>query len=138
MHERMLDKSVAPTFEEMLAFCGEAAQLWQALEAHFQEEYNAVDIIRFTRKNKYGWSKKYSTNGKYICDVFAEKNTFLVFFRISNTTYETICAEISGYVKEIWKNSYNCGKERWVDFEVLTDEHLEDVKKLIKAKMTVK
>ena len=88
MYERMLDKTIAPTFDDMLRYTGECGKLW----SEFKQRINGIcpvqTTIRFPYGNKYGWSARYgeeNKKGKHICDAFAENGAFTVHFRVSNT-----------------------------------------------------
>lgn len=136
MYERMLDKQTVPSFDDLIRYSADCGELWPALDKHLQEEYSAQKLIRFPYGNSYGWGVKYSFKKKHICDVFEEDNAFMVFFRISNNDFEPIENELTDYSKDIWENKYPCGEGGWLWYRVLSEDHLQDVKKIIQAKIS--
>ncbi len=135
MHERMLNKQEQPTFEALIAYCGDSGRHWLALDKYLQAEFDASKLIRFPYGKDYGWGVKYSQKRKHICDVFAEKGAFTVFFQIASAAVDAIYSEMDDYAKGIWKDKYPCASGGWVRFRVLNHEQLEGVKKIIQAKM---
>lgn len=137
MYERLLEKTLFPTFTDLLDYSGVCSDLWLLLDDYLQKEFSAEQQIRFPYGNKYGWSAKYSLKNRHICDVFAENGAFAVHFRISNDCLNTIYADLSDYVKKICDTKYPCGEGGWLTCRVLSQEHLNDVKKILSAKINL-
>ena len=55
MYERMLNKQVVPTVEEMTAYCGENAELFTQLNKWLSNEFFTEQKIVFPYGNRYGW-----------------------------------------------------------------------------------
>lgn len=55
MYERMLDKQVVPTIEEMTAFCGENAERFSLLNEWLTSDFNTEKKVVFPYGNNYGW-----------------------------------------------------------------------------------
>ena len=138
MYERLLDRTLSPTFEDLLTYSGKTDALWTDVNNHIQEAFSADRQIRFPYGNKYGWSCKYSQKRKHICDIFAENGAFALHFRISDKQLLTVYDGLSGYSKSICDNKYPCSGGGWLTYRVLTREHTEDVKRLLDAKMNLK
>ena len=137
MYERMLDKSIQPTFEEMLAHTGRAAKLWEELEQHLGEICGAERTIRFPYGNSYGWGGGYKRKSKHICDVFAEKEAISLLLQINKKVMETILPELEESTVNLWKEGYPCGSGRWISFRITTEGQLKDAKKIVAAKAGV-
>jgi adenine-specific DNA methylase len=135
MYERMLDKQFEPSFDDLLSHSGERADLWLTLDTWFIEEFSAKKLIRFPYGNDYGWAVKYSRKSKHICDVFAENGAFSVFFKVDESAVEKVYDDLGDYAKTVWKEAYPCKNGGWIDFRVLNAIQLEDIKKIICAKM---
>ena len=135
MYERMLNKQVVPSFDDLLNYAGERSSLWMALDAFLNEKFSASKLIRFPYGNEYGWAAKYSKKSKHICDIFAENSAFSVFFKVDSSAVEKIYDDLSDYAKAVWKDAYPCKNGGWIDFRVLEAGQLEDVKKIVCAKM---
>jgi len=138
VYERMLNKQEQPTFEDLIAYSGERGALWLALDKHMKEKCNASWEIRFPYGKDYGWGVKYSVKSKHICDVFAEKGAFTALFQVSDKAVNTIYDELGGYAKEIWAEKYPCASGGWIEFRVLNEEQLQDLEKILYAKVTVR
>ena len=137
MYERLLDKSINPSFDDLIAYCDESGVLWLELDKHMRDVFSAQRQIRFPYGNKYGWSCKYSLKGKHICDVFAEKGAFAVHFRISDQQIDSVYAALSKYAKDICDNKYPCNDGGWLTYQILSQAHLSDAKKLLIAKLNL-
>jgi hypothetical protein len=107
------------------------------MSTHPNEKFSAAKLIRFPYGNDYGWAVKYSAKSKHICDIFAERGALSVFCKINTKAVEKVYDGLGDYAKTVWKDAYPCKNGGWIDFRVLTAEHLEDVKKLVCAKMNV-
>lgn len=137
MYERLLEKTLSPTFTDLLTYSGDCSKLWLVLDDYLQNEYSAEQQIRFPYGNKYGWSSKYSLKNRHICDVFAENGAFAVHFRVSNACLNTVYDGLSDYSKEICDAKYPCGEGGWLTYRVLSQEHLNDVKIILRAKINM-
>jgi len=138
MYERMLDKTIAPTFDDMLRYTGECGKLWSEFKRRINEICPVQTAIRFPYGNKYGWSARYGVEnkkGKHICDAFAENGAFTVHFRVSNTQLSKVYDTLSEYSRSICDNKYPCGDGSWLSYRVKTDNNLDDVLKILASKL---
>ena len=138
MYERMLNKQEVPTFEDLIRHSGERGALWLALDAYLVETFQAARQIRFPYGKDYGWGTKYSAKSKHICDIFAENGAFTALFQVSSKAMDTVYDELGPTAKTLWDNKYPCASGGWIDFRVLTPEELQDLEKILRAKITVR
>ena len=138
MHERMLNKQEQPTFDEMICYCGDKGKLWLELDKRLVSEFDLEKLIRFPYGKEYGWGVKYSRKSKHICDIFAEDDAFAALFQVSQKAIDTIYNELGDYAKEVWAEKSPCKGGGWIEFRILSNEQLEDLEKIIRAKITVK
>ena len=138
MHERLLDKKVEPSFDDLIAYSGDFGRSWLELDEYLIDNYLAQKLIRFPYGKDYGWGVKYSCKGKHICDVFAENNAFTVFLRIGSSEFSTIESNLSDYSKDIWQNKYPCGDGGCINYRILSHSQLNDIMKIIDAKVKPK
>jgi len=134
----MLNKQETPTFDDLICYCGDSGKLWIALDKYLKDEFDATALIRFPYGKEYGWSVKYSRKNKHICDVFAESGAFAAFFQVSTNAVESVYDKLDSYSKGVWENKYPCTSGGWIDFRVLNDENLQNLKKIIHAKVRSK
>jgi len=138
MYERMLNKQEQPTFEDLINHCDEMGSLWLELDERLVSEFAVEKLIRFPYGNEYGWGVKYSRKSKHICDIFAENGAFAALFQVSQKAMDMVYDELSDYAKEIWDDRSPCKGGGWIEFRVLNHEQLNDLEKIIRAKITVK
>ena len=138
MYERMLNKQEVPTFDALIRYSGDSGLLWLELDTRMEEKYNMSRQIRFPYGKDYGWSVKYSIKSKHICDLFAETGAFTALFQVSDKAVDTIYNELGEYAKAVWADKSPCASGGWIEFRVLNKEHLQDLEKIIHAKVTVR
>ena len=138
MYERMLNKQEVPAFEDLISYSGETGALWLALDKHLQDEDKISRQIRFPYGKDYGWGAKYSVKSRHICDVFAENGAFTALFQVSTAAVETVLDSLGDYAKDIWEDKSPCASGGWISFRVLDNNQLEDLKKIIRAKIMVR
>lgn len=73
MYERMLDKKITPSIEEMAKFCGENSERFSSLNDWLAKSFDTEQKIVFPYGNNYGWGVAHKKKGKLMCNVFAEK-----------------------------------------------------------------
>lgn len=138
MYERMLDKNLNPSFDDLINFSGKAGSLWIEIDQWLKSEFELQSTIRFPYGNNYGWGIKYYKGSKHICDIFAENNAFTVFTRINNKAFITIQNNLSVHSIEIYEKKYLCGDGGWINYRILSVEHLGEIKKILSAKIKIK
>ena len=138
MYERMLEKQGTPAFNDLIRYSGESGALWQTLDKHLKVEYSATKQVRYPYGKKHGWAAKYSIKNKYVCDIFAENGAFTALIQISDKAMDTIYDELSTYAKNLWEAKTPCANGGWISFRVLDNDQLQDLKKILHAKITVK
>ena len=67
MYERMLNKEIVPSSDDLLNYCGETVSYG----------------------NRYDWNVKYIQKSKHTC-IFLLKNTFTEYFNLSNSAIDKI------------------------------------------------
>ncbi len=100
MYDRMLNKKIMPTIEEMTEYCGENAELFSAINTWLSDTFKTEQKVVFPYGNNYGWGISHKKKNKLICNVFAEENAFTVMMRLSNKQYESVYEQLQEYTKE--------------------------------------
>lgn len=134
MYERMLDKQNVPSTEEFTKHIGVSAKLFFSLDDFLLNELKLERQLRFPYGNSYGWGMKYFAKSKHFCDVFAEKDSFTVMIRLTDKQFQQAYDGLTDYAKRLIDDKYPCGSGGWIHFRVLTQEHLEDIEKLLRQK----
>lgn len=134
MYERMLNKQVEPSIEEMTAFCGENAERFSSLNEWLESAFHTEQKVVFPYGNHYGWGVAHKIKGKLICNIFAEDNAFTVMMRLSDKQYQSVYEKLYKYTQEVIDNKYPCGDGGWIHYRVTSEEHFEDSKALLSVK----
>ena len=134
MYERMLNKQVVPTIEEMTEYCAENAERFSMLNDWLTTAFCTEQKVVFPYGNKYGWGIGHYKKKKLMCNVFAEAGAFTVMMRVTHAQYEAIYGEMKKYTQEYIDNKYPCSDGGWIHYRVICQEHYEDLKKLLEVK----
>ena len=60
MYERMLEKNIKPTMDEIFSIIGdEGTEHWRIVDEFFNSSYDIESEIRFPFGNNYGWGVRY-------------------------------------------------------------------------------
>ena len=138
MYERMLNKSVRPTYEEMAEYCGKRREEFIAFNLFLSDALGTVSEIRFPYGNSYGWSVTHRYGRKLICDVFAEADAFNIMLRLSNKAFDNAYPSLGEYARQCVDAKYPCGDGGWLHYRVAEPEQLEDIKRLAALKQQPK
>ena len=135
MYERMLNKQQKPSYEEFIDYCGDSKKLFEKVDDFLLNELRAEKSLRFPYGNRYGWSMKYFIKSKHICDIFAEKDAFVVMLRLTNVQFEKVYEKLTNYAKDVINNKHPCNEGGWIQYRVLTLQDLDDIKSLLQLKI---
>ena len=134
MYERMLNKQVKPTIEEMVRFCGENGINFTLFNGWLSDTFETEPQIVFPYGNKYGWGIAHRKGKKLLCNIFAEQNAFTVMMRLTDKQFATVYEQVSQRTREYIDNKYPCGGGGWVHYRIISKEDLDDAKQLLSAK----
>lgn len=134
MYERMLNKQVTPTIEEMKKYCKENAGSFAMLNDWLTATFETEQTVAFPYGNSYGWGITHRKKRKLICNVFAEDNAFTVMVRLSDKQCKNVYGQLQKYAKELIDNKYPCNDGGWIHYRVLCQEDLQDIQKILSVK----
>lgn len=134
MYERMLDKEIKPTVDELVEYCGKNGELFLKLNNWLTSIYKTEQSIVFPYGNNYGWSIAHRKKNKLICNIFAEENAFTVMLRLSNKQFDDVYEQLQSYAQDYIDNKYPCGSGGWIHYRVINKEQLKDIQTLLVAK----
>jgi len=136
-YQRMLDKTVEPSEEDMLKTIGaRTSGAWNEIHAFLQNNYDHVPVRRYWGK-KLGWMIQYRKSNKTLCSLFPEIGTFTVLLIFGGKELQKISEQandISPEVIKIINNTAQLHDGKWVFIRLLDNTYVEDIKKLISIK----
>lgn len=135
MYERMLDKTLTPTLADLTAWCGDNAENFTRLNDWIAANFSLEQKIVFPYGKRYGWGIAHRKKSKLICNVFAERGAFTVMTHLSDKQFQSVYAQLSEYAQQYVDHKYPCGDGGWVHFRVTQPAHIEDIQRLLAAKM---
>jgi len=151
MYERMLNKQVVPTEDEINEFIGKkSVENIESIKKSLEKIYKINLVLRFPYGNKYGWGYRVAQivnlnrKPKYLFDIFFEKGSINVMCRLKIETEEEIekYNKLTEEGKKYWENRYPCGGENsgWIKYRVINKSQLKDIGIFlnIKTKMEIK
>lgn len=113
MYERMLNKQIRPTIEEMTKYCKERSELFTVLNDWMATAFETEQTVVFPYGNNYGWGIAHRKKGKLICNVFAEDNAFTVMVRLSEKQCKKVYEQLQNYAKKLTFAFLEKGKTRY-------------------------
>lgn len=87
MYERMLNKQIVPTIQEMTKYCAENAERFSMINGWLTTTFATEQKVVFPYGNKYGWGIGHYKKKKLMCNVFAEAGAFTVMMRLTNVQF---------------------------------------------------
>lgn len=135
MHERMLDKTMMPSLDEMQRYCGTAGVFFAAVNAYVAETFATEQKIKFPYGNSYGWCVAHYVGKKLICNVFAERDAISVMLRLTNKQFDAVYGNVSGETQLRIDHKYPCGDGGWLHYRIESQQQMNDVKTLLNSKL---
>jgi len=141
MHERMLNKKIIPTEDEIKNVIGEkSAEFIEIIIKSFAKAFEISMELRFPYGKEYGWGYKISAKSKHLFDLFFENGSISVLMQISKIKTEKELEkydQLSEEGKKYWNERYPCGKNGggWIDYRITNEKHLKDVALFLSIKM---
>lgn len=97
MHERMLDKTKQPSFEEMIDWIGQPLSTeWSTLHRFLEETYRIEPIFNDGGK-RYGWNLQYRISKRPLCEMYPEHGSFTALVILGKAELEKAIVRIETY-----------------------------------------
>ena len=136
-YQRMLDKTVEPTEEDMLKTIGtQASGAWKDIHAFLRANYDHVPVKRHWGK-KHGWAIQYRKSNKTLATLAPETGAFTALLIFGKKEVEKIALQkdqISPAMMEMIDNTTQLHDGKWVFIRLIDDTYVDDIKKLISIK----
>jgi len=135
MYERLSDKKNMPTIEEFTIYIGACKDLFENIDLFLRNELNAEMKLGFSSDSSArGWGIVYKNKSKYFGAIIAEKEAFTVVMRLTDNQIKNAYDLVLPYAQNYLKNYHRTSNGGWVQYRVLSREHLDDVKKILKIR----
>ena len=135
-YERMIDKSVEPSYAEMEAWVGGAAPQWRALRARLEGAYE-ITPEKACGGPRYGWSVRFRKGGRPLCELYPEREAFTALVVLGAkecAAAEPLVDALSPAVRDAYRAAHQFHDGRWIWPRVTTDEDVESVLRLVAVK----
>jgi hypothetical protein len=141
--DMILDRGAEPSFEDIKGYiAGEAGERWGKLTGYIEEAYSSKPQISYsTCSGKPGWNVKYKKGGKALCTLYPESDGFIALVVLNSAdmdVFEAVKSDYTDYVAELYDGCKVFNNTKWLMIRVSDDNVLEDVKKLLKLKLSKK
>lgn len=131
----MLNKQIIPSLKDIYETVGKKSILYLENLHQFMINSHELSIrLKFGFGNNRRWCYKYCHKNKNICYVFFEKGAFTVIIQMDKNQLNKLYPISSG-PKNIWKHQYVYGKVCWLNYRILNNKNLDDIKSIISAKI---
>ena len=132
MPERMLDKKIIPTEEEIRKFIGgKSIENMEFLINCLNNVFKINMELKFPFGNNYGWGYKVSDKSKHLFYIFFKKDSITIMLQIKVIKTEIEkdkFSKLSEEVKSYWENRYPCGENGgWIHYRVKNKKQLKDI-----------
>ncbi len=141
--DMILDRSAEPSFEDIRGYiAGDAGSRWAELTDYIEETYASTPLLAYSVcAGKPGWNVKYKKGGKALCTLYPESDGFIALVVLSAAdmdVFEAVRGDYTDYVRELYDGCKTFNSTKWLMIRVSDDNVLEDVKKLLKLKLSKK
>ena len=132
MYERMLNKQIIPTEDEIRNFIGnKSVENMETLMNCLNRIFEINVELKFPFGNNYGWGYKISNKTKHMFYLFLEKNSFTIMLQIKKIKTKKELEkynELSEEGKNYWENRYPCGENGgWIHYRIKNKKQLKDI-----------
>jgi glycyl-tRNA synthetase (class II) len=141
MYERLKNNNTKPNYEEAMEFIGTGKELFEKIDSFLVNELNAEKEIEFSNHDKC-WEMGYRVKERLICGIYFEKDAVFVVIKFSLAKdnikgFEDMYNSLSQYAK-VCVDSSPWRHVGFVEYRVLTIEHLDDLKIMLKCRANEK
>jgi len=131
----MLEK--IPTVEELLSIMGESKfKIWSDINSFIEKNYD-IEFL-WNKGGKTGiYELKYRRSGKTLCALYPRAQgicILIIFGKVEREKFETSRTDFSLYFDNFYDNTQQFHDGKWLYLDLINNELIEDVKRLILIK----
>ena len=129
-----MDKSAAPTDEEVRAALGPAAAWWAALEGWVRETYGLAGEWKWSGRDS-GWAMRYRRSGKSLLWLHPLPGTVKALVVVGPSLFdEAMSLDLSPRIETALRDAHPYPDGRFLFLGVESDEEVIDLQRLIALK----
>jgi hypothetical protein len=133
-------KSQEPTLQEIEAYI--ESPLWNGFCDWAEQTYRvAPKVEHSTCSGAPGWNVKYKKGGRSLCTLYPDRGQFTALVTVGakeEPEAELLLPTCSDYLRALFLRAEALNGARWLMIRVSDAQVLEDVKKLIRLRVTPK
>jgi len=132
MYERMLNKQVIPSEDEISNYIGKkSVENIELIKKSLEKIFDINMELKFPFGNDYGWGYKVSNKSKHLFYIFFEKKSLTITLQISKIKTEKEIGKynkLSAEGKMYWENRCPCGENGgWIHYRIADKKQLKDI-----------
>lgn len=135
-YERLLNKSVCPSSEDIKVTIGERYLLWEKIHQFIEQHYDFEKQLAFFSKN-YGWTVRYRKGSKTLISCFPEHGAFSVLLVLGMKESEKV-NQVRNELNENFLSVFDATEQlrdgKWMWIRMLNDSDLESIIKVLQIK----
>ncbi|HRQ30720.1 MAG TPA: DUF3788 domain-containing protein [Saprospiraceae bacterium] len=135
-YERLSDKSIQPTYDDIKNWVGETVDLWETIHDFISQNYDFNRELAFFSKN-YGWTVRYRKAKKTLASFFPERSAFSVLLVLGKDEAEKvdqIRSELDKDFLTVFDLTEQLHDGRWLWLRILTRDNLDSLIKVLMIK----
>ncbi len=138
----ILDRTTEPGTEDIKRYVGDAGARWSTLTEYIEKEYSSKPQAAYSVcAGKPGWNIKYKKGGKALCTLYPESGSFTALVVLSAADmelFDVVKKDYTPYTLKLYDDCRPFNNTKWLMIRVSGYDILEDVKKLLRLKLSKK
>jgi hypothetical protein len=136
--------SQMPSVKDIKAYIGKSEPIWNELTSFIEDTYNVSSQISYSKCSAQpGWNIKYKKSGKSLCTLYPMEDYFIALIVVGAKEEDEVkmamdAGMLTPYVMELYQKTAFSAGGRWLMIEVKNKEVLNDIKALMKIRVTPK
>ena len=136
----IFSEQIPPTFEQISEYI--QSDLWKEINEYLQNAYKVSPKLTYSKCSmQKGWNVKYQKSSKSLCTLYPMNGYFIALVVIGSkelTETELFMPSCSTYVQKLFSDLPDSAMGKWLMINVTDTQILDDVKSLIKIRISIK
>lgn len=135
-YERLLNKEVVPSENDIKKYIGQKINLWNKTHQYVKNNYDYEPELIFWTK-KYGWTVRYKRKGKNLCYFFPENGSFSILIVLGKKESEKVELQkdiLNDNVRNVFTKTEQLRDGKWMWIRILDNTDVNSFIILLNAK----